>query len=227
MFFKKQYDPPEPIDGEDPPERTGFARFWEIFEDNYMAVLKVNLLFLLTCIPVVTIPVAIFALHHAARLMATGEIVRGAHYLNAFRQRWKQGYIAFVLTVLPLAMSGWGLWFYLRRAGEQILFFLPFVFCSTVFLVTLLSSLHLYGLLSMGYPTREALRLALALGVGRPGRAVLAALCCYATTLAAILAFPLSLMYLLLIGFSLPSLLGNFFLRIVWKQHLERTEEGE
>ena len=223
MFFQNQFGPPDPADSADLPEKTGAARFWEILGDEYAALPQINLLFLLTCVPVVTIPIALFSLHHSIRQMTQGKIVRASHYIDAFRRGWKQGYVAFGLTALPLAMSGVGLWFYLRRAEEQILFFLPFLFCSTIFLITLLSSIHLYALLDMGYKTKDALRLAPLLGVGKPFRTVLAVICCYGLPLAAILFFPISSLYLLLVGFSLPDLLGHFLLRTVWKQHLDRT----
>ena len=49
-------------------------------------------------------------------------------------------------------------------------------------------------------------------------RAALAALSVYGTIAAAVLAFPISAIYLLFIGFSVPCLLGNFFIRTILKQ---------
>ena len=85
--------------------------------------------------------------------------------------------------------------------------------CSTIFLVTLLSSTYLYGLLADGRAlSKGTLRLALVLGVGKPLRAVLAALLWYGPLLAALLWFPLSGAYLFLIGFSIPCLMGRLAL---------------
>jgi len=88
--------------------------------------------------------------------------------------------------------------------------------CSTIFLVTLLSSGCLYGLLDSGKGLKEALRLALLLGITKPARTVSAALCCFGLFLLAVVSFPLSGLYLLLVGFSLPCMLGNFYLRTMW-----------
>ena len=99
--------------------------------------------------------------------------------------------------------------------------------CSTVCLVTLLASTYLYGLLTTQTSVRQALRLALLLGVGKPLRAVLAALSVYGTLTAAALAFPISAIYLLLIGFSFPCLLGNFFIRTVLKQFGGNRDENQ
>jgi hypothetical protein len=66
---------------------------------------------------------------------------------------------------------------------------------------------------------KYAVRMALTLGVGKPLRATLAVLSYYGTLLCAVLAFPISALYLLLIGFSVPCLLGNFYLRTVLRQY--------
>ncbi len=220
LFFDNQFTEPVPGNGIDGgPEKTGMARFLEILSGEYATVIKVNLLFLLTCLPVITIPLAIFSLHHVSCRMVQG---RTAYYWETFRSCWRRAYAAFALTALPLVMSAVGGWFYLQRAGTQPLFFVPFLFCSTIFLVVLLSSGYFYSLMGTDMGVGDCLRLGALLGVGRPLRAVLGALCGYGFTLAGILAFPISLVYLVLVGFSLPSLLSNFFLRTVLRPYVQQ-----
>lgn len=219
MFFKKDYATPGPGIDPDAPEKTGVARFVEILSLECVTLVKLNLLFLVSCVPVVTIPAAVFAMNQVVRMMVLDQpVLCFYHYSVAFRKCWKRGLAAFVLTAGPLAVAGVGMWFYLSRAMTQPVFLAPFVLCSTVFLVTMLASTYLYGLLTTGRPLRKSVRLALLLGVGRPLRGVLAALSVYGTLAVAILAFPISGIYLLLIGFSVPCLLGNFFTRTVLKQ---------
>lgn len=192
--------------------RSGPRRFLELLQQEGAALLRLNVMFLLSCIPVVTLPPACLALHRAICRMEAGEGGR-RHYWDAFRQGWRDGFAAFLLTALPLAAAGYGMWFYLRFAASNPLFYLPFMLCSTIFLVTLLSSTYLYGLLADGRAlSKGTLRLALVLGVGKPLRAVLAALLWYGPMLAALLWFPLSGAYLFLIGFSIPCLLGRLAL---------------
>ena len=92
------------------------------------------------------------------------------------------------------------------------------------FLVTALASTYLYGLLCSGKSLRDEAKSALLLGVAKPLRAVLAALCYYGMLLLAVLFFPLSGAYLLLIGFSLPCLLGTFYIRTVLAQYCDECE---
>lgn len=219
MFFRKDYAAPGPGVNPDEPEKTGIARFAQILSLECVTLVKLNFLFLVSCIPVITIPPAIFAMNHVTRMMVLDQPVTCFyHYRTAFRQHWKRGWAAFLLVALPLLFSGCGLWFYLGRAAAQPVMFLPFMLCSTVFLLTLLASTYFYALLTTERSVRECLRLALILGGAKPLRAVLAALAVYGSLAVAVLEIPLSVIYLLLIGFSVPCLLGGFFVRTVLKQ---------
>lgn len=219
MFFQKDYAAPGPGIDPDAPEKTGLARFMEILSLECATLFKLNLLFLVCSVPVVTIPPAVFAMNQVVRMMVLDQPVDLLyHYKSAFRKFWKRSYAAFFITAAPLAVSGCGMWFYLLRAGERPLLFLPFMLCSTVFLLTLLASGYFYGLLTMGRGVQESLRTALVLGAAKPLRAGLAALSVYGSLLVAALEFPLSGLYLLLVGFSVPCLLGSFFVRTVLRQ---------
>ena len=218
MFFHREHRAPE-RDGA-PPEKTGPGRLFEILQAECGSLVKVNLLFLLSSLPLVTIPPALWAMNQVVRAMVQDQPVRAlADYRRAFCQRPGRSYAVFLLLAAPLVLGGCGAGFYLRYAGERPVLLLPFLFCSTVFLATLLASTYLYGILAAGATLPEALRLALKLGVGRPLRALLAVLFGYGLTAAAVLALPLSLIYLLLIGFSLPCLLANFFVRTVLRRY--------
>lgn len=223
MFFRSDYNDlmtPEPE-----VEKTGLARFAELAGKQLGGLLVVNVLFLLGCVPVVTIPLSLFALNRVMRRIVLDRPVGCFRdYWGSFRRDWRQAYPAFLLTALPLVCAGCGAWFYLSRAASNPLLLLPFLVCSTVFLVTLLSCGYLYGLLDGGKSVKEAVRLALLLGVGRPLRGALAAVCMIGLPVLAVLFFPLSVSYLLLLGFSLPCLLGNFYLRTVLGQYADREE---
>ena len=222
MFLRRDYSAPGPGIDPDQPEKTGIARFFEILQLECGDLLKLNVLFVLSCVPLITIPPALFAMNQVVRKMVRDEPVDCFyHYRRAFCRFWRQAYAAFLLTALPLGAAGWGGLFYLRGAQSNFLLLLPFVFCSTVFLVTLLSAPFLYALLAGGMEGRHALQLALTMGVGRPGRSVPAAIAGLGLVTFGVLAFPFSGLYLLLIGFSLPCLLSNFLIRTILKPYQE------
>lgn len=224
MFFNNDYNDlmaSEPE--EEQPEKTGISRFLELLGPACAPLLKLNLIFLASCIPVVTIPPAVFAMNHVARRLVLDQPVRCLRdYFAAFRQNLGRAYGVFALTAFPAVCAGYGVWFYLRLAMDNLLMLAPFMLCSTVFLMTLLASAYLYGLLCGGRKLdRETLRLALLLGAGRPLRTVLANIFYYVPLLAGILLFPLSGLYLVMIGFSVPCFVGNFFLRTVLRDFVK------
>lgn len=225
MLFRQDYRTPGPGIRKDEPERTGPARLLQIVQLEAGSILLLNVLFLISCIPVVTLPPALFAMNQVIRKMMLDKPVLCFYdYRTAFRTNWKRAYGAFFLTALPLIASGYGAWFYLLRAAENPVLFAPFLVCSTIFLVTLLTSVCLYGTLSTGMEFRAALRLALALGVGKPLRPVLAVLLGYGLAAFGILQLPISLMYEVFLGFSLPCLLANFFLRTLLRDYCPAPE---
>lgn len=186
----------------------------EIVQLECVTLVKLNLLFIVSSLLLVTIPPALFAMNHVVRKMVLDEPVTFFYdYRTAFRQSWKKGYAAFCLTGLPLICAGVGAFFYLGRAAGNFMFFLPFVLCSTVFLAALLAAPYVYGLLDAGIELRRTVRLALVLSLGKPLRAVLAAITGLGFVTIAVLEIPISLLFLLLIGFSVPCLLANFYIR--------------
>ena len=220
MLFQWKDSVQKPEHEADASEKTGPARFWELVKDELATVLIANVLFIAACVPIVTIPPAWLSLH-----MVMGKIVRGKSvsctrdYFTAFRENWNRAYGAFFLTALPMAVAGYGAAFYLRQAQELPVLLLPFALCATAFWVAMLASTYLYGLLCRGRPLRDVVKPALLLGVAKPLRAVLAAQCYYSLPVLSMLFFPFSGLYLFLIGFSLPCLLGNFYIRTVLKQY--------
>ena len=223
MFFQEDYNAPEE---RELPKATGSRLFFRILGQETASLLLLNIIFLLSCLPVVTIPPALLALHQVVRRMLVDKPVRSwEQYWEAFRQGWKRAYGAFALTALPLAAAGYGAWFYLRLTAINPVCCLPFAFCAVVFLIALLASSYLYGLLADGRKlTKETALLALKLGLGKPLRAVLAAAGWYGVLAAAILWLPLSGAYLFLIGFSVPCLLRQFLTRTVLEKFGGRAE---
>lgn len=213
MIFLDDFDSPE----EPLPKATGPRLFFRLLGQETAALLLLNVIFLLSCIPVLTIPPAVLALWRVVRRILTNRGVHAwQHFREAFRQTWKQGYAAFGLTGLPMLLAGYGAWFYLRLAETNFLCYLPFLFCSTVFLTALLVAPYLYGLLAAGRPLdRETALLSLKLGLGKPLRAVLSAVSWHGALAAGILLLPFSGMWLIMAGISVPCLLAQFMVRTV------------
>ena len=106
MFFRNDFQEPPPDTDQAPPEKTGAARFFEILQGECGNLIKINLFFLLTCLPLITIPPAVYALNQVVHSMVLDQSVHGfSHYWSAFRQHLRQAYISFFLMAVPLFLS--------------------------------------------------------------------------------------------------------------------------
>ena len=74
---------------EEAPKASGPRFFFRIIAQEAAALLKLNLLFLLFCLPAVTIPPALLALFQVVRRMPAERTVRcWSQFWDAFRHRW-------------------------------------------------------------------------------------------------------------------------------------------
>lgn len=119
MFFQKDYAKPGPGVRPDEPEKTGLRRFAEILQLECVTLVKLNLLFILSSLPVATLPAALYAMQAVVRRMVLDQDVDCLyHYRTAFTQGFKTAYPAFFLTAVPLACAACGVVSYLRLAAS-------------------------------------------------------------------------------------------------------------
>ncbi|MGN1030751.1 MAG: DUF624 domain-containing protein [Butyricicoccaceae bacterium] len=187
-------------------------RFFSTAVDNLWNLIKLNLVFLISCIPIVTIGPALAAMSHITAQMAFDNEEVSApiqSYLLCFRQSFLRALPAGILTLLIHIVFGSGLLIYgsMMSTGTEYLLLSA---CSLlVLLLTWGISLHLYPMLAQsrqGHLLTQASIHALE----RMGRTVLAVLLMIALLLLQFLTFPVSLPITLTLGFSLPALVGSF-----------------
>lgn len=215
MFFKRNYSEPGPGIDPDEPEKFGFSRFSEILTLECRTVLKLNVITLFASLPIVTIPPALCAMNAVIRKMMLDEPVECVpDFREAFAGFWKQSYLVFLLgTIFPI-FTGCGSFYYARMATENVLYFVPCVISLFAFVASVLSSGYLYALSNTKLPMVEMLRRSFFLGIAKPFRSLLCFFINIGLMFLSVWFFPLSLPYLVLIGLSIPCLIGQFFVRL-------------
>lgn len=214
MLLQRNFTRPGPGVDRDAPEKRGLARVIELLARHFWDMVKLNVIFLLCCLPVVTIGAAVQAMHTVLREMVQDEAGNWwATYRRTFRQAWRRGSALTLVTVFGLVISAVGSRFYYYLAADTPALYVAFMLCTTVLLLTLSVSVYLFGL-PAAWTFRKTVRTALVLSLRFPLRTVAAVLCAYLLPLLAILALPFSAAYLLTAGFALAGLLTQFFIRI-------------
>ena len=76
-------------------------RFLEVLKTDGGDLVLVNVVFLLSCLLLVTIPPAVFALHQVIRRTLDDKSGQVRDYWEAFRNNWKKAWGVFLLTGVP------------------------------------------------------------------------------------------------------------------------------
>ncbi|OZG63410.1 hypothetical protein BLEM_0113 [Bifidobacterium lemurum] len=93
----------------------GVALLLCVVKWHWSRLVGLNLLFLLTCVPVVTIPCAMASMSRVAGLLVRRKVCYPVHdYLTTFRTEWKRSTLAGWAMLLVLAAALLGVWFYPR-----------------------------------------------------------------------------------------------------------------
>ncbi|MCL2344146.1 MAG: YesL family protein [Firmicutes bacterium] len=193
-------------------EKQGMPLFFSILFQNVSELLRLNLLFLLFCLPVVTIPAAITAMSNVTFKMVREEVFFFREdFIGAFRQNfWKSLALGGPALVI-LAAAVFLIPFYRSAVAVSPVFYAPLALVALTVIFVFLMSLYVFPLLaavelSIGKIIRNAALLAL---VRLPYNA-LALLSAAFLLLLVILTLPVSLLIIAACLFSLFSLIGSF-----------------
>lgn len=134
----------------DAPKRTGLALFAEIVGREWWELVKLNLLFALSILPLVTLPAAAVA---ATRICAAMVEDRN-HYLlrdywETFRARFWAASLAGWLLAALFALAGYACAVYARAATQSLAFAPPFAVSLAVLVLVPLYAAHLFAALAL------------------------------------------------------------------------------
>lgn len=197
----------------DEPSKKGISLFFKLFAMHFRDLIKLNIIFILYCIPVVTIFPAI-----AAMTSVTMDMIRTKHIIyiihdfhKAFKENWKQSFICGLIISLILILLSVSLEFYFNAAKANIIFYLFFFLCITISIIFGLACLYIYPLItSVSIPLKDILKNALLLSLTCLKHTLCAALAYIIIAGFTIFFFPLILPLYLFLSFSVLSFISSF-----------------
>ncbi len=101
-------------------EKKRFFLFWELVWRKKFKLVWLNLLYILCCIPIVTIGPATAGLMYVLRNIANERptfIV--ADFFDNFKKNFKQGFLVGLLHLVLSVIDGFGIWFYYSWATQR------------------------------------------------------------------------------------------------------------
>ena len=101
------YSKPGPGVDKNAPKKKRFFYFFELFGRKFWKLVELNLLYLLCCIPVVTIGPATCGLVYILRNFANEKpVFMVSDFFDAFKSNFKQGFVLGLLDILSVVLSG-------------------------------------------------------------------------------------------------------------------------
>lgn len=191
----------------DEPQKHRFFYFFELFFRKFWTLIRLNLLYLLFCIPVVTVGPATAGMTYVLRNMANEQpVFLFSDFWDAFRANWKQSGLYSLLLVVCTILIGISLRFYSLNAPQVMWMYIPVVL--VLFMALMLVFMSYYAMLMI-------VTLELSLKDILKNAAILAIVCLKANVLtlvftallglATFLLFPYSILMVL---FLVPAMLG-------------------
>ena len=215
--MRRWYEPKKDTPGIDKnaPQKKGFARYFEMLWREFFSLLKLNLLFIISCLPIVTIPAALTAMNRITVTMVRDRnYFMLSDYWDAFKRDFFRSLLAGVVIVVLVALFLLSIWFYymLGQAGSR--FFMLFVGVSVALMIMVLgSAMYFFPMLAMvELPTGKLMRNSIIMFFTHFKKSLPAALISGAMVLGGIALYPLSIIFIVFIMFSLASMSANFFL---------------
>lgn len=120
----------------DEPVKPRFKLFWELFIRKFWKLVQLNLIYLLFCLPVVTIGPATAGMTYVLRNFATERpVFMFSDFWDAFKGNFKQSFVyGLIIAVFAFVMSvSWD--FYTKNLGVSAFMYVPVGLCG---LLTLL-----------------------------------------------------------------------------------------
>ena len=188
----------------------GIGCFFKTLYAEMFEIVGLNLLFLIFCLPVVTVPAACTAMSRVTLRMVRQESYSlGKDFWRSFSQNFGKSFFGGWMLFLGLGVSGYGALFYYCRLSDPA-FYLPF-FLS--FMVTALfgaAALFLFPLIAtIDLPLRALLRNAVLLPLLYPCRTLMVIVLIGMMGLLSFLFIPYTAPVILLLLFSVSSLLAS------------------
>lgn len=187
----------------------GILSFFKILYVEMFEIMGLNLLFLVSCLPVVTIPAACTAMSRVTLCMVRQEEYSlRKTFWRTFHQNFGKSLLGGMLLFLGLGASGYGVLFYFRML-EHSVFYLPFLLSFAVAVVLSAAGLFLFPLIAtIDLPLRALLKNAVLLPFLYPYKILAALLVLGVLGSVCILLAPHTVPIILLLLFSVSSLIA-------------------
>ena len=226
-LFDRLYAPDRPDVPRDAPKKTGLALLLQILGREWWELLKLNIIFILMALPIVTLPAAqAGATRVALDLVEDRNSYLGRDFMETFRTEFWRASLGGWLIGAGQGIALYAIWVYLQALAASPVYAIAVIVSGGGFLVLTLTAFHFYPLLvetdlSLGLTLKNALILAI---INLP-RGALAFAVCLMLWIIHVAAYPVSVFMPAMMNFSLGTLVATFAAQGAIRRYVIREEE--
>ncbi len=189
----------------------GISLFFSVIKWHWGRLIGLNLLILVCCLPIVTIPATMAAASRVLGLMLRRRVCYLWHdYWSTFAREWKRASLAGWFNIAVMLAAILGMWFYPRTMGGVVGMALAAV-CCVVVVIAVMSMMMLYPMVVFtDLPVRGILKNAVLLVFVRLPQSLAGCAAIFAVLTMSYLGLPYTVAIMPCFGFSLIGLIGTY-----------------
>ncbi|MCH9276239.1 DUF624 domain-containing protein [Bifidobacterium amazonense] len=188
----------------------GLRLFLSVIKWHWGRLIGLNVLFIVSCLPIVTIPCAMTAMSEVLGRLVQRRVCYPLHdYRVAFTREWKRSGLCGLAVFAVFALAVTGVWFYMR-SGQPFGVVLAGL-CTAAAALSVMAMTYVFPLIAFtDLPVRDVLRNAVLLTQVRFGQSLAALVAIAAVLMISYVGLPYTVLVMPLFGCSLIGLIGVF-----------------
>lgn len=211
-LFSSQFTKEGPGIAKDAPKKKGLSLFFETFFREFWQLIKLNLIFVLYCIPIVTIGPAVGAMTSVTVTMVR-DLPTDVFYdfRKAFRENWKRSFLCGLLFLAVCVLIYISVICYMQLSKQNAIYNIPLIFIGVVAMLFSLAWIYVYPMAAtIDLPLKLILKNSALLGMACLTHSLPAVLLCGVLMGLSIWFLPLTAPAFLLFTFSFISFISSF-----------------
>lgn len=210
------------------PPTKGVGRVVYLYMMNFTKLVKLNLLFILFALPVVTLPGALAALAKISlKIVKEEPYFLFSDFWDAFKGEFKRASIFFWIHTLVLAMAIFAIYYYIGQRNDMVLSVVPLIISIVFTCFLILVGFYAYPMIvSLDLPMKAIVKNALLLSMLCVKRNVLLLIGTALMGCLILLFMPVSILVVILLMFSLMSLVVCYNVQLSLEKYIIKNESG-
>ncbi|MBQ8731859.1 MAG: YesL family protein [Oscillospiraceae bacterium] len=145
FFGLFNYSKPGPGVSKDEPKKKRFFLFFELYFRKFWKLMALNLLYILACIPIVTIGPATAGMSYILRNYAREQHAFPlSDFWDNFKSNFKQGFAIGLIDLVCFGMLAYALPFYFNALEASWFYYIPFALCTTAGVLLLFANFYIF-----------------------------------------------------------------------------------